>query len=72
VIRLCYDEGMSLACVARALNYTLGRVRHVHTRGLARLLNSMRGRLADGDVDSLRESVTSSLLGDLESIRARQ
>jgi RNA polymerase sigma factor for flagellar operon FliA len=72
VIRLCYDAGMSLACVARSLGYSLGRVRHIHARGLAMLLASMRGDLADDEADALRESVTYSLLDEIEATNARR
>jgi RNA polymerase sigma factor FliA len=58
VIRLHYEAGLSLAQVARILELTLGRVRHLHARGLACLHDTMRDEAAGGDAASLRDSVS--------------
>jgi RNA polymerase sigma factor for flagellar operon FliA len=42
VIALRYDAGMSLARVARTLELTLGRIRHIHAKGLTRLRDQMK------------------------------
>lgn len=57
VIRLHYDGGIPLAQVARSLGLTLGRVRHLHGRGLSRIQDTMRGAVAGGDLQSLRDAV---------------
>jgi RNA polymerase sigma factor FliA len=67
VIRLHYDSGMSLACIARMLTVTLGRVRHVHARALAKLRDVMCGSIAASDAHSLRDSLPDSELCLLES-----
>ena len=51
IIRLHYDGGMPLAQVARTLGLTLGRVRHVHARGIAHLGDAMH-RAVGGDEES--------------------
>jgi DNA-directed RNA polymerase specialized sigma24 family protein len=57
VIRLHYDDGVPLAQVARSLGLTLGRVRHLHGLGLSRIEEVMRGDVAGGDLQSLRDAV---------------
>ena len=68
VIRLHYDGGISLAQVARSLGLTLGRVRHLHARGLSRIQETMREDVAGGDSQVLRDSVP-YLLFDVEPAR---
>jgi hypothetical protein len=47
VIQLRYDAGMSLAGVARTLDLTLGRIRHVHAKGLTVLRDHMQQCASD-------------------------
>jgi RNA polymerase sigma factor FliA len=69
VLRLRYDSGVSLACIARTLEVTLGRVKHVHGRGLAKLREMMSDSIAASDARSLCESLPDSELCVLESAR---
>ncbi len=62
VIRLHYDGGIPLAQVARSLGLTLGRVRHLHARGLSQIHDTMREDVAGGDTQILRDAVPHLLL----------
>ena len=70
VIRLHYDGGISLAQVARSLELSLGRVRHLHSRGLSLIQDTMREDVAGGDSQVLRDAVPSQFPFDVEPTRA--
>ncbi len=68
IIRLRYDLGFSLAQIARTLDLTLGRVRHVHAVGISKLRQALRDDDAGGDEPPLRESFPYAALGELEAL----
>ena len=70
IMRLHYDVGMSFARVARTLDLTLGRIRHVHARGLTRIQDEMCKAVAGGDTTSLRGSIPYPSLCELEVDRS--
>jgi RNA polymerase sigma factor FliA len=69
VIRMHYDDGIALAQVARSLGLTLGRVRHLHGRGLSLIQEAMREDVAGGDSQVLRDSVPRPFLFDVDATR---